>query len=110
MNDVSLTVASVFGGCLMGLYLVGFFVRWVDGTSVNIALFLAVAFNLYLGLGVLGALPAGWKLDVHSYWTTTLVNGAFILLACGISLVRRRPPNNVQGLTVWTPDPAGKNR
>ncbi len=102
MNDVSLTVASIFGGCLMGLYMTGFFVRRVDGASVNLALILAVAFNLYLGLGAVGALPAGWRPGIHSYWTTVLVNGVFMVLAYGISLVRRAPSRDLTGLTVWT--------
>lgn len=103
MNDVSLTMASIFGGCLMGLYMLGFFARRVDGISVNLALILAVVFNVYLGLGDLGVLPASWTSGVHSYWTTALVNGLFMILAYGISVIRRAPPRNLEGLTVWTP-------
>lgn len=118
MNDVSLIVTSVFGGCLMGLFMLGFFTRRVDGTAATVALVLAVALNGYLGLGVLGALPDGWTLPIHSYWTAALVNASFIVLAYLISLVRRRPspltpPSptvgegasadaKLEGLTVWT--------
>ncbi len=102
MNDVSLTVASVFGGCLMGLYMIGFFVPRVDGKAVNLALVVAVALNVYLGLAALGVLPAGWKPGIHSYWTTALVNGVFMALAYGLSLVRKSPPHDLTGLTVWT--------
>ncbi len=102
MNDVSLTVASVFGGCLMGLYMLGFFVPRVEGKSVNIALVPAVAFNLYLGLGAVGALPNSWKLGLHSYWTTAVVNGFFMALAYGLSLGRKSLPRDLTGLTVWT--------
>ena len=66
MNDVSLIVTSVFGGCLMGLFLLGFFSRRVDGTSALIAMVLAIGFNIYLGLGLAGILPAGVTLPVHS--------------------------------------------
>jgi len=102
MNDLSLIVTSVFGGCLMGLFLLGFFTRRVDGVSATIALVLAMSFNVYLGLGLLGWLPQAWALEIHSYWVGALVNGAFISMAYGISLLRRRPPRELEGLTVWT--------
>ena len=105
MNDVSLIVTSVFGGCLMGLFLLGFFTRRVDGISATIALVLAVGFNIYLGLGLLGRLPEEWTLGVHSYWVGALVNGTFIVSAYLISLLRRRPQPNLEGLTVWTMPP-----
>jgi SSS family solute:Na+ symporter len=105
MNDASLIVTSVFGGCLMGLFLLGFFTRRVDGTSATIALALAVGFNIYLGLGVLGRLPERWTLGMHSYWVGALVNGAFIILAYLISLLRAKPQPNLEGLTVWTMSP-----
>jgi SSS family solute:Na+ symporter len=101
MNDVSLTMASIFGGCLMGLYLTGFFLRRVDGVAVNLALVVAVAVNIFLGLGFIGVLPAGWTMQLHSYWFGPLVNAIFIGLAVGISLVRRKPPADRRGLTVW---------
>lgn len=103
MNDISLIVASVFGGCLMGLFLMGFFTRRVDGFSATIALVLAVCFNFYLGLGLLEVLPSSMILPIHSYWVGALVNGLFILLAYGISLTRNQTsPEEMEGLTVWT--------
>jgi SSS family solute:Na+ symporter len=102
MNDVSLTVTSVFGGCLMGLFMLGFFTRRVDGRSASLALVLAVAFNIYLGLGSLGLLPELLVLPVHTYWVGILVNAAFILLAYLASLVGGTPPPDLDGLTVWT--------
>jgi hypothetical protein len=57
MNDVSLIVFSVLGGAITGVYLLGFFTTRVEGRSVNRALALAVALNVYLGLGVMKVLP-----------------------------------------------------
>lgn len=102
MNDISLIVTSVFGGCLMGLFIMGFFTQRIDGISATIALILAVIFNTYLGLGLLGVLPSSWILPVHSYWVGALVNGTFILIAYGIGLIRNNPGKNLDGLTVWT--------
>lgn len=109
MNDLSLIVTSVFGGCLMGLFLLGFLTKRVDGKSVVIALGAAVGFNVYLGLDLMGVVPENWRLGIHSYWTAALVNGVFIILAYVISLWRRSPPTDLTGLTVWTMTSA-KNR
>jgi len=102
MNDISLIVTSVFGGCLMGLFIMGFFTHRIDGFSATIALVMAVIFNIYLGLGLLGVLPKSWILPVHSYWVGALVNGTFIIVAYGIGLIRNNSDKDLNGLTVWT--------
>lgn len=102
MNDVSLIVTSIFGGCLMGLFLLGFFSRKVDGVSATIAMAVAVLFNLYIGLGMLDILPTAWTLEIHSYWVGALINCTFIVLAYMISIIRNSSPSEIQGLTVWT--------
>jgi SSS family solute:Na+ symporter len=102
MNDVSLIVTSVFGGCLMSLFIVGFFSRIVDGISATIAMSLAILANIYIGLGALGMLPENWTLSIHSYWVSAFINALFIIVAYVISLFRRKPPTNIGGLTVWT--------
>ena len=103
MNDVSLIVTSVFGGCVMGLFMLGFFTRRVDGRSATIAIGLAIMFNIYLALCLAGRIPESWRLGVHSYWIGPLVNLVFIIIAYGLSLLRRVPPRSVAGLTVWAP-------
>lgn len=103
MNDVSLIVFSVLGGAITGIYMLGFFTTRVDGFAVNIALAGAIALNIYLGLGVMKVLPEAWRLGVHSYWVGAVVNLVFMALAYGLSLLRRSPPRDLTGLTVWTP-------
>jgi len=95
----------------MGLFMLGFFTRRVDGMSATWALGVAVAFNVYLGLGSLGFLPEGFALPAHSYWVGFLVNAAFVLVAYPLSLVRGVPKGDLEGLTVWTmakPEPGGR--
>ena len=91
MNDISLIVTSVFGGCLMGLFMLGFFTRRVDGFAANCALVAAVALNVYLGLGALGLLPVSARLPIHSYWVGALVNLCFMGVEYVVELLRRRP-------------------
>ncbi len=102
MNDVSLIVFSVLGGAITGIYMLGFFTRRVDGFAVNVALAVAIALNLYLGLGVMKVLPVAWRIGVHSYWVGAVVNVTFMAIAYGVSFVRKAPPRDLTGLTVWT--------
>lgn len=102
MVDLGIIVGAIFGGCLAGLFLVGFFTTRVDYVSALIALVIAVLFNIYLMLNTLNFLPEALSLKVHSYYISILVNVLFVVCAYGISLVRGRPPQNLQGLTVWT--------
>lgn len=102
MNDLSWIIASVFGGCLLGLFMLGFFTRRIDNTAVIIGLMGAVSLNLYLGLSVGGWLPAPVALPIHSYWVGILVNLAFIIIAAIVSLFRKPNTRELSGLTVWT--------
>lgn len=102
MNDVSLIVTSIFGGCLMGLFMLGFFTRRVDGKSATIAMVLAILFNIYLGVGLLGWLPESLTLGIHSYWVGATVNTFFILSALLFSFISPKEEKDLTGLTVWT--------
>ena len=104
MNDISLIVTSVFGGCLMGLFMLGFFVPRVDGSAATVGIVLAIAFNVYLGLGLAELLPESMRIGAHSYWTGALVNGFFIIVACAIGYTRKAPRRDLNGLTFWTRD------
>ncbi|QDV50904.1 sodium:solute symporter [Gimesia fumaroli] len=102
MNDLSWIIASVFGGCLLGLFMLGFFTRRIDNTAAIIGLAGAIVVNLYLGLSTGGWLPNHWTLPIHSYWVGILVNLAFIFIAVAVSLFRGANPRELHGLTVWT--------
>lgn len=58
MNDLSWITLSLFGGCIGAMFMLGFFTRRVDYVSLMLALVLALALNVYLGLGVASAKPA----------------------------------------------------
>ncbi len=101
MNDLNWIVASVFGGCLVGLFMMGFFTRRVDNFSAMVALVVGIALNIYLGLCDAGWLPEQISVPVHAYWIGILVNLAFCVIAYAVSLFRG-PPQALPGLTVWS--------
>lgn len=101
MNDISLIATSLFGGCLMGLFLLGFFTTRVDGVAATVAMGAAILVNIYLGLGTLEVLPVAMTVPLHSYWTAAAVNGVFIAVALTIGWLRPKT-GNLADLTVWT--------
>ncbi len=101
MNDISLIVTSVFGGCLMGLFMLGFFTKRVDTFAANCGIAIAVLLNIYLGLGVLKVLPERLSLPLHSYWVAAVVNLCFMVVAYLIALWRGHPKNSQTTLTIW---------
>ena len=102
MNDLSWIVASVFGGCLLGLFMAGFFTTRIDHVSALCGVGGAILLNIYLGVSAAGWLPKALTLPIHSYWTGILVNMAFLLIAGWVAICRGRNPKNLGGLTVWT--------
>lgn len=102
MNDLTWIVASVFGGCLVGLFMVGFFTRRVDAFSAMTALAVSILLNGYLGFAVAGWLPGTITVTIHSYWVGIIVNLTFVVVAWGVSLFRGPPDRKLEGLTVWS--------
>ena len=102
MNDLSWIVASVFGGCLLGLFMAGFFTTRIGNRAALIGLAGAITLNVYLGLNVAEFLPQAITLPVHSYWTGILVNLAFLFIAGGVALIGGGNSKDLRGLTVWT--------
>lgn len=101
INDLSWVVASVFGGCLVGLFMVGFFTTRVGYKAALVALLMAVVVNLYLGLSLTAWLPESLSMNIQAYWVGIIVNLLFIVLAYGLSFFIRND-KNLQGLTIWT--------
>lgn len=103
MTDLIWITSSLFGGCLVGLFMVGFFTTRVGANAALAAVVLAMAGNIYLALNTLELLPAILRVDIHGYWVAILVNLAFVLFAYPLSFVVAKPSADLTGLTVWTP-------
>lgn len=109
MVDLGLILTSVFGGGVMGMFMLGFFTRSVDYLSLMLALGAAILFNIYLALCSLGKLPASVSIDVHEYWIGVLVNVGLIGLGWLIGQIRRGRVRELGGLTVWTMEHSSVN-
>ncbi|AQQ69844.1 Na(+)/glucose symporter [Limihaloglobus sulfuriphilus] len=86
--DLGFILSSVFGGCILGIFLLGFFVKRIDNFSIITGMAAAIALNLYLMMSFFGWLPAKLTFVFHEYWTAALVNITLVVVACGTSLFR----------------------
>ena len=102
VNDFNIIVASLFGGGMLSIYMLGFFNRRVSYRSIVIGVILAILANLYLMLNSFGWLPACLSISgIHVYWTSIIVN---LVLAFSAYMLSFLFPNRkkLDGLTVWT--------
>ncbi len=84
MANLGLIAGSLFGGALLSIYLVGFFVPRADNRIILIALACSIAANVYLTLNEFGLLPPSLSLTIHAFWTRTIVN--LVILAVSLPL------------------------
>lgn len=88
MFDVILIIASVFGGCLPGIFLLGFFSAQVDKFSCLVGLSVAIPFNIYLLFNTMGILPDSLTIGLHPYWVMFVVNVVFMVIATTCGYIR----------------------
>ncbi len=103
MQNLQLIMASIFGGCLLGLFMLGFFAPRVTYQASLIALVFATLFNVYLLLNKWEMLPDAISLPgFHWFWVGTVVNVFFAVAAYGLSWILPKEEKDLQELTVWT--------
>jgi SSS family solute:Na+ symporter len=103
MVDLGLKIAQiVFGGGLMGIFLLGFLTTRVNYVSASVALVLTLLLDIYLALCSFNQLPECISVRVHAYWIGVIANGFVIVFGYAISLVTRGRPKPLDRLTIWT--------
>lgn len=106
MTDLSLIIASLFGGGVLGLYAIGLFTTRVGNHAMLVGLAFSFVSNVYLMANSFGWLPSGLSIRVHDYWVTVLVNLALVIVAYTASFVLRDKAKDLTGLTVYTRVPS----
>lgn len=100
MFDLILIIASVFGGCLPGIFLAGLFCPRIDNFSCLIGLTTSIPLNIYLLLNTLKVLPESFTIGLHPYWTMLVVNVAFIFTAYLCGVIRSLAGKNIKFKTI----------
>lgn len=102
MANLGFIIMSLFGGVLLGVYLLGFFTTRVDSRAMLIGLAVAVALNIYLAFNHFGWLPGWAELPIHTFANRIILNLVLVSMTYAIALTRGRNARELDGLTVWT--------
>jgi len=103
MVDLNLKIIQVvFGGGLMGLFLLGFLTTRVNYVSASVALVLTLLLDIYLALCSFNQLPECISIRVHTYWIGVIANGFVIFVGYAMSFVVRGSRKPLGRLTIWT--------
>ena len=103
MVDLGLKIAQiVFGGGLMGIFLLGFLTTRVNYISASVALVLTLLLDAYLALCSFNKLPDCISVRVHAYWIGVIANGFVIIFGYTMSFMVRGVPKPLARLTIWT--------
>ncbi len=106
INELDWVIGSIFAGCIMGVFVLGFFTTRVDYSAALLGMPVAVLLNIYLVLGVLGWIPKNWAIPVNKFWIGPIVNVVFMVVAYGTGCLRQRKMEDLAGLAVCTMEPA----
>ncbi len=105
LQDSATILAALTAGGLLGLYLLGFFTKVGDDTSILAGIICTLSFTLWMTLSNMGWLPEAWQSPIHSYYAGLL--GHIIMFAVGFVFgvaLKSRQTRDLTNLTVWTQD------
>jgi SSS family solute:Na+ symporter len=87
MVDLGFILNSVFGGCVLGIYMLGFFAPKVGYNAILTGTAAAILVNIYLMLNYFGWLPQAARVNVHAYATVLIVNAVLVIVAMLTSFI-----------------------
>lgn len=90
MVDLGLIVASLFGGCIFGIFMLGFFVKRVNGWSLIVGIIMAMLANIYFMLDEFKWIPDSVCMNIHSYWIVVLVNLILVFVSITVSFLPQK--------------------
>lgn len=101
LMDVVLSVTSLLGGGLPGIFLLGMFTRLGDHRAALCGVAATVLFSCYALVAELGFAP----LPVAAYYVSLMANLIMFFVTALMALVFLRRERDLTGLTVWTLQP-----
>lgn len=98
---------SIIAGGLLGLFLLGFLTRRVQGRAVGIGIVCALLFSTVMSLSALELLPMGWTAAIEKHFDPYYTGIVGNVLCFGVGflvsvLFPGSPKAEIHGLTVWT--------
>jgi len=119
LQDTATKLAAIFGGGLLGLYVLGFMTTKGDGRSVGVGIIVTILFstyislielkvineNLFLALGLSDKISKWLAQPIDTYYAGIVGHAILFLIAYFLSLTfLPAKKRNLQNLTIWTRD------
>ncbi len=109
LQDSATILAALTAGGLLGLYMLGFFTKVGDDSSILAGIICTLTFTCWMTLSNLGWLPDAITSPIHTYYAGLI--GHVLMFALGFvfgTLVKAmgKPERDLNNLTVWTQDGA----
>lgn len=101
LQDTGVILASLVGGGLLGMYLLGFFTNKGDERSVGIGIVATLLFTTWTILSEKELLPASLRFPFDLYYTGIIGNVIMFCLAYFLSLLFPQKEKDLTNLTLW---------
>jgi SSS family solute:Na+ symporter len=100
-QDTAVILGSLFGGGLLGLYLLGFFTKKGDARSVGFGIVFTIAFTTWTILSDRQLLPEAFCFPFNLYYAG--IGGNFVMFVTGyiVGTILPGRKRNLKNLTVW---------
>ncbi len=105
LQDSATILTALTAGGLLGIYLLGFFTKIGDDTSILAGIICTLSFTLWMTLTSMGWIPESMRSPIHSYYAGIL--GHILMFAVGFGfgmLIKAKQDRDLANLTVWTQD------
>lgn len=101
LQDVSNVLASLLGGGLLAVYMLGFFTRLADARAVIVGLICTIAFTAWAVMAERKILPEWLNVPFDLYYTMMMGNIIMCVTVVAASFVFPRRTPLPSGLTIW---------
>ena len=104
LQDTGSILASLLGGGLLGLYLLGFLTRRGDARAVGIGIGATMSFTAWTLLSSAGTLPEVLSFPFDLYYTGLIGNVVMFAVGFLLGSILPRRKRDLRNLTVWDQD------
>lgn len=106
IEHAAVTLASMFTGGMLGIYLLGFLTNAGDARSVGVGIAFAILFTLWTVVSSRGLIPEALRYPFDLYYTSIFVNFGVFIIGFLVAAVLPRRKRDLSELTIWNRKPS----
>lgn len=105
LQDSATILTALTAGGLLGIYMLGFFTKTGNDTSILAGIICTMTFTLWMTLTSMGWIPESLRAPIHSYYAGILGHILMFVVGYGFGLfINAKTARDLSNLTVWTQD------